>query len=226
MFDKKRSINLNFTRFGLFEIDIGERNLRICVASKPLEESVQCLLNFAWQGNFARNWPQALTVLRPVKRSRSTYYDGSRPSSFMLWVWCGSSHKTPGCGLVCITLVLGSWQGSFVVGCVRSTTCSEVPATWVLRRCGVGGPAILRVSIWRRFRAETLHPLQSFDIFPFIGNWNIFIYWKMVFFFPFKGALSFFLPLKGALSMKYATPSFSFAILDRRGISHDFPVLH
>ena len=70
---------------------------------------------------------------------------------------------------MCITLVLGSWQGSFVVGCVRSTTCSEVPATWVLRRCGVGGPAILRVSIWRRFRAETLHPLQSFDISPFTG---------------------------------------------------------
>ena len=128
-------------------------------------------LNFAWQGNFARNWPQALTVLRPVKRSRSTYYDGPRLSSFMLWVWCGSSHKTPGCTLVCITLVLGSWQGSFVVGCVRSTTCSEVPVTWVLRRCGVGGPAILRVSIWRRFRAETLHPLQSFDISPLIGSW-------------------------------------------------------
>ena len=128
-------------------------------------------LNFAWQGNFARNWPQALTVLRPVKRSRSTYYDGPRLSSFMLWVWCGSSHKTPGCTLVCITLVLGCWQGSFVVGCVRSTTCSEVPATWVLRRCGVGGPAILRVSIWRRFRAETLHPLQSFDISPLIGSW-------------------------------------------------------
>ena len=83
---------------------------------------------------------------------------------------------------MCITLVLGSWQGSFVVGCVRSTTCSEVPATWVLRRCGVGGPAILRVSIWRRFRAETLHPLQSFDTSPHIGNWNIFLYWKMLFF--------------------------------------------
>ena len=86
---------------------------------------------------------------------------------------------------MCINLVFGSWQGSFVVGCVRSTTCSEVPATWVLRRCGVGGPAILRVSIWRRFRAETLHPLQSFDISSFTGNWNIFLYWKM-FFFPFQ----------------------------------------
>ena len=93
---------------------------------------------------------------------------------------------------MCITLVLGSWQGSFVVGCVRSTTCSEVPATWVLRRCGVGGPAILRVSIWRRFRAETLHPLQSFDISPFIGNWNIFLYWKMFFFFLSKGRYPFF----------------------------------
>ena len=94
---------------------------------------------------------------------------------------------------MCITLVLGSWQGSFVVGCVRSTTCSEVPATWVLRRCGVGGPAILRVSIWRRFRAETLHPLQSFDISPFTGNWNIFLYWKMFFFFFFlsKGRYPF-----------------------------------
>ena len=71
---------------------------------------------------------------------------------------------------MCITLVLGCWQGSFVVGRVISTTCSEVPATWVLRRCGVGGPAILRVSIWRRFRAETLHPLQSFDISPLIGS--------------------------------------------------------
>ena len=132
----------------------------------------------------ARNWLQALTVLRPVKRSRSTYYDGPRLSPFMLWVWCGSSHKTPGCALVCITLVLGCWQGSFVVGRVRSTTCSEVPATWVLRRCGVGGPAILRVSIWRRFRAETLHPLQSNDISPlmeswissFIGKWIFYIF--------------------------------------------------
>ena len=171
--------------------------MRKCTAVKPHEESVwlftymnQESWNFAWQGNFARNWLQALTVLRPVKRSRSTYYDGPRLSSFMLWVWCGSSHKTPGCTLMCITLVLRSWQGSFVVGCVRSTTCSEVPATWVLRRCGVGGPAILRVSIWRRFRAETLHPLQSFDISPFL-------YWKMFFFFPFKGALSFFLLWKG-----------------------------
>ena len=143
-----------------------------------MDKVCHCLLNmdqerlkFAWQGNFARNWLQALTVLRPVKRSRSTYYDGPRLSSFMLWVWCGSSHKTPGCTLVCITLVLGCWQGSFVVGCVRSTTCSEVPATWVLRRCGVGGPAILRVSIWRRFRAETLHPLQSNDISSLMGSW-------------------------------------------------------
>ena len=78
------------------------------------------------------------------------------------------------------------------MGCVRSTTCSEVPATWVLRRCGVGGPAILRVSIWRRFRAETLHPLQSFDISPFIGNWNISLYWKMFFFFLSKGRYPFF----------------------------------
>ena len=93
---------------------------------------------------------------------------------------------------MCITLVLGCWQGSFVVGCVRSTTCSEVPATWVLRRCGVGGPAILRVSIWRRFRAETLHPLQSFDISPFIGNWNIFLYWKMFFFSFQRGIILFF----------------------------------
>ena len=76
---------------------------------------------------------------------------------------------------MCIILVLGSWQGSFVVGCVRSTTCSEVPATWVLRRCGVGGPAILRVSIWRRFRAETLHPLQSFDISSFTGRCFFFL---------------------------------------------------
>ena len=93
---------------------------------------------------------------------------------------------------MCITLVLGSWQGSFVVGCVRSTTCSEVPATWVLRRCGVGGPAILRVSIWRRFRAETLHPLQSFDVSPFIGNWNIFLSWKMFFFSFQRGVILFF----------------------------------
>ena len=129
---------------------------------------------------------------------------------------------------MCITLVLGSWQGSFVVGCVRSTTCSEVPATWVLRRCGVGGPAILRVSIWRRFRAETLHPLQSFDISPFTGNWNIFLYWKMFFFFLSKGHYPFFfLPLKGALSMKYATPSFLFIIFHGRGISlFTFPLFH
>ncbi|KAK3760234.1 hypothetical protein RRG08_052183 [Elysia crispata] len=31
---------------------------------------------------------------RPVKRSRSTRYDGARQSSFMPWVWCGSSHNT------------------------------------------------------------------------------------------------------------------------------------
>ena len=83
--------------------------MRKCTAVKPHEESVSLFtymnqesLNFAWQGNFARNWLQALTVVRPVKRSRSTYYDGPRLSSFMLWVWCGSSHKTPGCTLVCI----------------------------------------------------------------------------------------------------------------------------
>ena len=130
---------------------------------------------------------------------------------------------------MCITLVLGSWQGSFVVGCVRSTTCSEVPATWVLRRCGVGLPAILRVSIWRRFRAETLHPLQSFDISPFTGNWNIFLYWKM-FFFSFQRCVILFLPLKGALSMKYATPSLLliiFIIFHGRDISlFTFPLFH
>ena len=127
---------------------------------------------------------------------------------------------------MCINLVLGSWQGSFVVGCVRSTICSEVPATWVLRRCGVGGPAILRVSIWRRFRAETLHPLQSFDISPFIGNWNIFLYWKM-FFFSFQRGVILFFPLKGALSMKYATPSLSFIIFHVRGITlFTFPLFH
>ena len=196
---------VKFNGFWPIQKNLTNTAMRKCTAVKPHEESVSLFtymnqesLNFAWQGNFARNWPQALTVLRPVKRSRSTYYDGPRLSSFMLWVWCGSSHKTPGCTLVCITLVLGSWQGSFVVGCVRSTTCSEVPATWVLRRCGVGGPAILRVSIWRRFRAETLHPLQSFDISPFTGRWNIFLYWKIFFFFfPFKGTLSFFFLWKG-----------------------------
>ena len=205
--------------------------MRKCTAVKPHEESVSLFtymnqesLNFAWQGNFARNWPQALTVLRPVKRSRSTYYDGPRLSSFMLWVWCGSSHKTPG---MCIILVLGSWQGSFVVGCVRSTTCSEVPATWVLRRCGVGGPAILRVSIWRRFRAETLHPLQSFDISHITGNWNTFLYWKMFFFFFFQRDIILFLPMKGALSMKYATPSLLVIIFHGRGISlFTFPLFH
>ena len=41
-------------------------------------------LNFAWHDNFAKNWVQALRVLKPVKRSRSTYYDGPRLSSFML----------------------------------------------------------------------------------------------------------------------------------------------
>ena len=127
---------------------------------------------------------------------------------------------------MCIILVLGSWQGSFVVGCVRSTTCSEVPATWVLRRCGVGGPAILRVSIWRRFRAETLHPLQSFDISPFTGNWNTFLYWKMFFFF-FQRDIILFLLMKGALSMKYATPSLLVIIFHGRGISlFTFPLFH
>ena len=128
---------------------------------------------------------------------------------------------------MCITLVLGSWQGSFVVGCVRSTTCSEVPATWVLRRCGVGGPAILRVSIWRRFRAETLHPLQSFDISPFIGNWNIFLYWKMFFFFFFlsKGRYPFSSFERG-ITMKYEHPIL-FIIFHGRGISlFNFPLFH
>ena len=158
-----------------------------------MKKVCHCLLNMDHERlNFA------LTVLRPVKRSRSTYYDGPRLSSYMLWVWCGSSHKTPGCALVCITLVLGCWQGSFVVGRVRSTTCSEVPATWVLRRCGVGGPAILRVSIWRRFRAETLHPLQSNDIFLLMGSWISSFIERSIF--------VCFLTLKGALSMKYAAP--------------------
>ena len=46
--------------------------VRICVAGKPFEDIVSLFtymdqekLNFAWQGNFARNWLQALTVLRP-----------------------------------------------------------------------------------------------------------------------------------------------------------------
>ena len=119
---------------------------------------------------------------------------------------CFGSDKTPGCALVCITLVLGCWQGSFVVGRVRSTICSEVPATWVLRRCGVGGPAILRVSIWRRFRAETLHPLQSFDISPIMGS-SISSFLGRCFFFQ-RGIILFSCPLKGGLSFKY--PTFSF----------------
>ena len=157
-------------------------------------------------------------MLRPVKRSRSTYSDGPRLSSFMLWVRCGSSHKTPGCALVCIALVLGCWQGSFVVGCVISTTCSKVPATWVPRRCGVGGPAILRVSIWRRFRAETLHPLQSNDIPPVMGSGIFSITGKCIFvhFFTFKGALS----------LKYVTPFYLVVILYVRENLNNFPLLY
>ena len=68
----------------------------------------------------------------------------------------------------------GAWMlaGKFCRGWVISTICSEIPATWVLLRCGVGWPAILRVSIWRRFRAEILHPLQSFVLSSFI--WRLF----------------------------------------------------
>ena len=133
-------MQFNFTGFYLYKKILNKIG-RKYVASKPHEESLSLFtytnqesLNFAWQGKSARNWLQALTVFKPVKRSISTYYDGSRPSSCMLWIWCGSSHKTPGCALVCITLVLGCWQGSFVVGCVISTTCSMVPATWEPRR--------------------------------------------------------------------------------------------
>ena len=79
---------------------------------------------------------------------------------FMLWVWCGSSHKTPGCALVCITLVLGCWQESFVVGCVIRTTFSEVLRLgYFVDVMSVG--RLPWECLWRRFRAETLHPLQS-----------------------------------------------------------------
>ena len=126
---------------------------------------------------------------------------------------------------MCITLVLGSWQGSFVVGRVRSTTCSEVPATWVLRRCGVGGPAILRVSIWRRFRAETLHPLQSFDISPFIGNWNIFLYWKMFFFFFLSKGRYPFSSFERGITMKYATPNIIYYLPRERYFTIHFSII-
>ena len=127
---------------------------------------------------------------------------------------------------MCINLVLGSWQGSFVVGCVRSTICSGVPATWVLRRCGVGGPAILRVSIWRRFRAETLHPLQSFDISPFIGNWNIFLYWKM-FFFSFQRGVILFFSFERGIIHEICNTLLIIYYLPREGISlFTFPLFH
>ena len=108
---------------------------------------------------------------------------------------------------MCITLVLGCWHGSFVVGCVISTTCSEVPTTWVFRRCRVGGPAILRVYIWRRFRAETLHPLQSFRHISNYSELNISLYRKV--FVPFKrGVILFFKQLKGKISFKYPNSLF------------------
>ena len=68
------------------------------------------------------------------------------------------------------------------MGCVRSTTCSEVPATWELRRCGAGGPAILRVSIWRSLRAETLHPCNPLTYLPLLED---------LFFFLSKGRYPF-----------------------------------
>ena len=207
--------------------------MRICIAGKPLEDSVSLFPYIdqermlpAWQGNFARNWLQALTVLRPLRRSRSTYYDGPRLSSFMLWVWCGSSHKTPGCTLVCITLVLGCWQGSFVVGCVISTTCSEVPATWVLRRCGVGGPAILRASIWRRFRAETLHPLQSFDISPIMGSLIYLPLWGDAFFFFERRIILFSVHWKGNYPLNIQHSPLLFIIFHGREMPPYFPLFH
>ena len=93
----------------------------------------------------------------------------------MLWVWCGSSHKTPGCTLVCITLVLGSWQGSLVVGCVRSTTCSEVPATWVLRRWGVGGPAILEYPYGGGSELKPFTPCNLLTYLPLLEDGFFFL---------------------------------------------------
>ncbi|KAK3738465.1 hypothetical protein RRG08_034755 [Elysia crispata] len=73
------------------------------------------------------------THLRPVKRSRSTRYDGARQSSCMPWVWCGSSHNT-----LVIHWRIDAGREVLSDGCVRTTTSSEVPATRVLRQCGVG----------------------------------------------------------------------------------------
>ena len=72
-------------------------------------------------------------MLRPVKRSRSTRYDGARQSSCMPWVWCGSSHNT-----LVIHWRIDAGREVLSDGCVRTTTSSEVPATRVLRQCGVG----------------------------------------------------------------------------------------
>ena len=100
----------------------------------------------------------------------------------------------------------GAWKlaGKFVGrgSCEKSTTCSEGyrRLRYFVDVVSVGRSVSWRVSIWRRFRAETLHPLQSFDVSPFIGNWNIFLYWKMFFFSLSKGRYPFSLPLKGALS--------------------------
>ena len=72
-------------------------------------------------------------MLRPVKRSRSTRYDGARQSSCMPWVWCGSSHNT-----LVIHWRIDAGREVLSDGCVRTATSSEVPATRVLRQCGVG----------------------------------------------------------------------------------------
>ncbi|KAK3790996.1 hypothetical protein RRG08_032436 [Elysia crispata] len=61
---------------------------------------------------------------RPVKRSRSTRYDGARQSSCMPWVWCGSSHNT-----LVIHWRIDAGREVLSDGCVRTTTSSEVPAT-------------------------------------------------------------------------------------------------
>ena len=73
-------------------------------------------------------------MLRPVKRSRSTRYDGARQSSFMPWVWCGSSHNT-----LVIHWKIDAGREALSDGCVRTTTSSEVPATRVLRENLYGG---------------------------------------------------------------------------------------
>ena len=66
------------------------------------------------------------------RTSRNRYLVG-KDKRKQPWVWCGSSHNT-----LVIHWRIDAGREVLSDGCVRTATSSEVPATRVLRQCGVG----------------------------------------------------------------------------------------